>query len=152
MNKVEEPLAIAIAIGNPLTKEFLYQRINNKNIYFPTLIHPSVHIGNNIQIGKGCIICANTILTCDIDIQDFIILNLSCTVGHDAVIQSFCSIMPSVNISGEVIVGKNCFIGTGVQVINQLSIGANTIIGAGALVHKNIPENVTAVGVPAKIK
>lgn len=35
--------------------------------------------------------------------------------------------------------------------IQGVSIGAWTIVGAGAVVTSDLPENVTAVGVPARI-
>jgi serine acetyltransferase len=48
-------------------------------------------------------------------------------------------------------VGECTFIGTGASIINQITIGDNTVIGAGAVVIRDIPSDVTAVGVPAKI-
>jgi len=151
INTIEEPLALVIAIGNPLIKEKILNQITNKNIFFPTLIHPTTIIGNDVKIGTGCIICANNILTCNIELHQFVTLNLACTVGHDTLIQSYTSIMPTVNVSGEVTIEKNVYIGTSAKIINQISIGANSIIGAGAVVTKNIPANATAVGVPAKV-
>lgn len=38
----------------------------------------------------------------------------------------------------------------GAKIINRLQIGKNTIVGAGAVVSKSLPENCTAVGIPAK--
>ena len=105
---------------------------------------------DNVLVGKGCVICANTIITCDIQIKDFVTLNLSCTVGHDTILNEFSSFMPSVNISGEVVIQRCVYIGTGAKIINQLEIGENTIIGAGAVVSKSLPANCTAVGIPAK--
>ena len=105
---------------------------------------------DTVNIGKGCIICAGCILTTDIEIKDFVTLNLMCTVGHDTEIDNDCSFMPSVNISGEVKVNEGVYVGTGAKIINQLEIGNHTIIGAGAVVVKNISANCTAVGVPAK--
>jgi sugar O-acyltransferase (sialic acid O-acetyltransferase NeuD family) len=152
INNINEELAIVVAIGDPKTKKKIIEKINNSNIYFPTLIHPSVIIGNvnSVKIGKGCIITAHCILTTEIVINDFVILNLACTVGHDTNIGEFSSFMPSVNISGEVLIRKNVYVGTGAKIINQLEIGENTIIGAGAVVSKSLPSNCTAVGVPAK--
>jgi sugar O-acyltransferase (sialic acid O-acetyltransferase NeuD family) len=122
------------------------------NVKFPTLIHPSVICSDDfVSIGKGCIICAGTVLTCNIEIQDFVILNLMCTVGHDTIIKHYSSAMPSVNISGEVIIHQGVYIGTGAKIINQLEIGRNTVVGAGAVVSKSLPSNCTAVGIPAKI-
>lgn len=151
LEEVKTPLALAIGVGNPQFKREIVDNINNKLITFPTLIHPNAIISDdNVKIGIGTIICAGTILTCDISLGSFITLNLNCTVGHDTKIGEYCSFMPAVNVSGEVVIEDNVYIGTGAKIINQLSIGQNTIIGAGAVVSKSLPPDCTAVGIPAK--
>jgi sugar O-acyltransferase (sialic acid O-acetyltransferase NeuD family) len=151
LNKYMKKTAVAIALGDPTAREKICSRIHNSKIVYPTLIHPSVIMNNNyVKIGKGTIICAGCILTCNIELRNFIVLNLCCTIGHDSKINNYSSFMPSVNISGEVTVGHNVFVGTGVKIINKINIGANSIIGAGAVVSKSIPSSCTAVGIPAK--
>lgn len=152
VNNFSTDIQVAIAVGTPKTKEEIVRKLNKEQIHFPALIHPSViYNTDSVAIGKGAIICAGSILTCNIEIHDFVILNLMCTVGHDTVIREYSSIMPGVNISGEVLIDKGGYIGTGAKIINQLEIGANTTIGAGAVVSKSIPPNCIAVGVPAKV-
>lgn len=153
LNQYNTELSIAIAIGDPTVKRKVIEKITNPFVNFPLLIHPGVLIGNRKfnKIGKGCIICAGVIITVNITIKDFVILNLSCTVGHDTIIGDYSSFMPSVNISGEVIIESGVYIGTGAKIINQLTIGENTIVGAGAVVCKSLPANCTAVGVPANV-
>ena len=147
-----DSVSVALGLGDPKSKAFVVSQLENSDLNFPTLIHPSVLIGgDNAEFGKGCVICAKTIITCNVEIRDFVTLNLACTVGHDTVLNEFSSFMPSVNISGEVLIEKNVYIGTGAKIINGLKIGENTIIGAGAVVSKSLPSNCTAVGVPAKI-
>lgn len=145
-------LALVIAVGDPLLKKKIREKYNNTNIVFPSIIHPTAILGDEkyIRIGKGCIICAQCILTTNIVLEDFVTLNIMATVGHDTVIKSYSSFMPSVNISGEVVVHELVYVGTGAKIINLTEIGAKTIIGAGAVVAKNIPANCTAVGIPAK--
>lgn len=151
INSLEHELALVVAIGDPKAKRILLNRITNKSVIFPTLIHPNVFVGKDgVSIGKGCIICCSNVITINVIIGDFVILNLMCTVGHDTVIANFSSFMPSVNISGEVNIREGVYVGTGAKIINQLEIGENTIIGAGAVVYKSIPANCTAVGIPAK--
>lgn len=150
LNKWDRPLAIAMAIGTPIIKKKIFEKICNPLISFPTLIHPTVYIGECVSMGSGCIVCANSVITCDIKIGDFVILNLACTVGHDTTIGNYSSFMPTCNISGEVEIGESVYCGTGVKIINQTSIGDNTIVGAGAVVTKLLPADCTAVGVPAK--
>lgn len=151
INTIEENFSIIVAIGDPRTKFAIINKIKNQKVDFPNIIHPNVLISDDfVEIGKGNIICAGCILTCNIQIRDFVILNLMCTVGHDTTISSFSSFMPSVNISGEVLIHERVYVGTGAKIINQLEIGENTIVGAGAVVSKSLPANCTAVGIPAK--
>ncbi len=151
VNKTNDPLCLAIAIGDPVTKKKVIGKITSRNIEYPNLIHPSVIIGkDNVSFGRGNIICAGVIITVDIEIEDFVILNLSCTLGHDTKIKSFSSFMPTVNISGEVVINESVYVGTGAKIINLLEIGENTVVGAGAVVAKSLPANCTAVGIPAK--
>ena len=103
-----------------------------------------------MNIGEGCIICANTIVTVDVTIEKFSIVNLACTIGHDAHLKSYTTLYPTVNVSGFVQIESGVEIGTGSQIIQGVSIGTGAIIGAGSVVVRDIPPHCTAVGVPAK--
>ena len=146
-----ENTSLAIGIGIPEVKQKIIQDLSGKEFDFPLLIHPSAIIGkDNVELGKGTIICGGSILTCNISLGEFVTLNLMVTVGHDSVIKDFSSCMPGVNISGEVILNESVYMGTGAKVINQVEIGESTTVGAGAVVSKNLPSRCTAVGIPAK--
>lgn len=151
LNEYNERLAVVVSIGSPQIKKSIVSKITNKSIQYPSIIHPKASISlDDVTIGRGCIICEGTIITCNIEIKDFVILNLLCTVGHDTIIENYSAFMPSVNISGEVVIREGVYVGTGAKIINQLEIGENTIVGAGAVVSKSLPANCTAVGIPAK--
>jgi sugar O-acyltransferase (sialic acid O-acetyltransferase NeuD family) len=151
LNNWSHSIDLVVAIADPGIKQRIVNKINNPNVLFPVLMHPSVHVrSESVSIGVGSIVCAGCILTVDISVGDHVILNLNCTVGHDSVLGNFSSFMPAVNISGEVTIGNGVYVGTGAQLINQLYVGENTTIGAGAVVSKNLPSDCTAVGVPAK--
>lgn len=153
LNNWPTELGIVISIGNPVVKKSLVNKIHNPQVVYPTLIHPNVILGapELMKIGKGCVICAGNIITTNVTIGDFVILNLACTVGHDTIIGDYGSFMPTCNISGEVLIGEGVYCGTGVKIINQTSIGEYATIGAGAVITKPIPGHCTAVGVPAKV-
>lgn len=141
-----------MALGNPSTKMNVTSQLSTAGIRWATLIHPSVIMGPSryLSIGEGTIICAGNILTIQVAIGRHVILNLGCTVGHDAVIGDYSSFMPSVNISGEVSVGEGVYVGTGAKINNRITIGEGTVIGSGAVVVNDLPAGCTAVGVPAK--
>jgi len=153
LNQWTSDLFLVLAMGIPKTKKYVLGKIHNKKISYPVLIHPSVIMGNRkyLTIGEGSIICAGTIITTNISIGRHVILNLSCTVGHETEIGDFSSFMPTCNISGEVKIGEDNFWGTGAKIINRKVVGRNVVVGAGAVIVKDIPGNVTVAGVPAKV-
>jgi sugar O-acyltransferase (sialic acid O-acetyltransferase NeuD family) len=150
--QIDYNLEVVISIADPMIKKKIYETLNsNSFLSFPSIIHPNVLIGSDdVIVGYGCIICASNIITVNVSIENFVILNLACTVGHDTKIGDYCSFMPSVNISGEVDIENSVYVGTGAKIINLLTIGNSTIVGAGAVVSKSLPEKCTAVGIPAK--
>ena len=117
------------------------------------MIHPSAILGSNkyVIIDEGGVICAGCLVTTNIRIGRHVLLNLACTVGHEANIGDYSAFMPPCNVSGEVRIGNGNFWGTGAKIINRCTVGDNVVIGAGAVVITDIPDNVTAVGVPVKI-
>lgn len=151
LEDLTEETALVIAVGNPKIKKDIIEKISNKNVLFPVLVHPNVLIGNDeVEIGEGSIICAGCIITVNIKVGRHVILNLGCTVGHDTVIGDYSSFMPAVNISGEVVIEEGVYVGTAATIINQATIGAGTIVGMGAVVTKSLPADCTAVGMPAQ--
>lgn len=140
-----------IAIGNSKIRQKVAERLTDyKIIQFATLIAPDVRIGTNSIVGEGTMICMGSIITVDVKIGNHNIINLDCTVGHDVVFNDYVTLYPSVNISGGVIVEKATEIGTGSHVIQGVRIGRGSIIGAGSTVIRDIEDEVTAVGSPAK--
>lgn len=147
----QEPLAVVCAIGAASVRKKLTDKlVENHRLTFPNLIDPSVKISDLIVMGKGNILCAEAILTVNIVIEDFVVVNLDCTVGHDARLCSWVTLYPSVNVSGGVEIGPETEIGTGTNIIQGRTVGSHTIIGAGSVVVRDIPKNCTAVGVPCR--
>lgn len=136
------------AVGSSKIRKKIISKL--ENCKFATLIDPSAIISNLVEIGEGSIICAGNIVTVNVSIGKHNIINLDCTVGHDAVLDDFVTLYPSVNVSGITSIGECVELGTGTQIIQGKSVGKNTIVGAGSVIVKDLPKNCTAVGVPAK--
>lgn len=148
---MDREIYAACAIGAASVRKQVIDRIkNNPWIQYPVLIDPSAKMSHRIEVGKGSIICAGNILTVNIHIGDFVIINLDCTVGHDAVLEDYVTVYPSVNISGSTHVGTTTELGTGAAIIQGINIGSEVHLGAGAVAVKDIPDRCTAVGCPAR--
>jgi len=75
-------------------------------------------------------------------IEDYVQIGSHCSIYSVSTID---------NKEGEVILKKNCRIGSHSVIMPGVTVGENSIIGAFSFVNKDIPENVVAVGVPAKV-
>ena len=145
-----DTVAVAFGIGSPAIKRRLALALADHDVSFPALRHPSVIAGDRVSLGRGVILCAGSIITVDVAINDFAAVNLACTVGHDAIVGAYATVAPGVLISGNVTVGEGADVGTGTRIIQGVDVGAWSIVGAGAVVARAIPANTTAVGIPAK--
>lgn len=146
----KQKLFVINAVGHGNTRKKVNERLKSSKNIFATLVHPTVIKSSTVTIGEGSIICAGNIITTNVSIGQHVIINLSCTVGHDDVLSDYVTILPGSNISGFVNLFDGVTIGTGTKVIQNLSIGENTMVGAGSTVVKDLPANCTAVGTPAK--
>lgn len=148
LKEQEDEIYVVCAIASSKVRRAVIKTL--EGVKFATLIDPSVIMSNRINISEGCIICAGTILTIDFIIGSHVIINVDCTIGHDAVLKNFVTLYPGVSISGNTILGECVELGTGSRIIQGLRVGDGTIVGAGAVVVKELPRECTAVGCPAK--
>lgn len=75
-------------------------------------------------------------------------------IEDEVQIGSHCSIYSVStidNTKGKVILRMNCCIGSHTTILPGITIGENSIIGAHSMVSNNIPPNVIAYGIPAKV-
>ena len=140
---------VVCCVADASVRKMLVERV--KSNPFATLVDPSAIVSAEVEIGDGSVICAGVVITVDISIGKHNIIDVNSTVGHDAVLEDFVTLYPSVNVSGNTLIKSGVELGTGTQVLQGLSIGKNAIVGAGAVVIRDLPDNCTAVGVPAKV-
>ena len=95
-------------------------------------------LGSNTDIGSFSYINA----LYGVDIKDNVQIGSHCSVYSISTID---------DTFGKVTLKQNCRIGSHSTILPGVSVGKNSIIGAHSLVNKDIPDNVVAFGVPAKV-
>lgn len=131
-----------------LMSELTGQGIDESFGMFPPF---STDCGRNIHIGKNVFINAG----CKFQDQGGIYIDDGALIGHNAVLATINHIEDPDFRGGMIFqpvhIGKNVWLGANVTILPGVSIGDGAIIAAGAVVTKDVPENVIAAGVPAKV-
>jgi sugar O-acyltransferase (sialic acid O-acetyltransferase NeuD family) len=122
-----------------------------ERLEWPNLLHPSViWAPDAVAFGRGNVVCAGAILTTDIRIGSFTVINRSVNISHDVEIGDWSVINPGAQVSGDVRIGRGCLVGAGAVILQGRRIGDEAIVGAGAVVARDVAAGETVVGVPAR--
>ena len=141
---------VIVALGDNHQRRELTLTLRQSGFNPVTLIHPAANVARSARIGMGSVVLAQAVVQADAQVGAATIINTAATVDHDCVISDGVHLSPGVHLGGEVTVGDSSWLGIGAVVVNRVNIGRNVVIGAGASVLDDIPDNVTAVGVPAR--
>jgi sugar O-acyltransferase (sialic acid O-acetyltransferase NeuD family) len=145
------PGGLVLGIGANRVRKAIAERLGQTaDVPWSTAIHPGATVASSVRIGSGVVIVAGAVVNVDSVLGDHVIVNTAATVDHDCVIGSYAHLAPGTNLAGGVAIGDGTLVGVGAAVIPLVSIGRWTTIGAGAVVTEDIPDDVTAKGIPAR--
>ncbi|MCJ7856594.1 serine O-acetyltransferase [Lachnospiraceae bacterium NSJ-143] len=99
-------------------------------------IHPGAKIGRGFFIDHGM----------------GVVIGETCEIGNNVLLYQGVTLGGTGKDTGKrhPTIGNNVMIGSGAKVLGPIKVGNNVKIGSGSVVLKDVPDNVTAVGVPAR--
>ena len=139
-----------ISIGSAEIRRKIVESIDVKK--YPVAMHPTAVVSPRAKIGEGTVVMQGAIIQTCVEIGKHCIINTGASVDHECRIGDYVHIAPHATLSGDVEVGDGTWIGAGSVVKQCIRIGRNCMIGAGAIVVKDVPDGVTIIGVPGKIR
>lgn len=138
-----------IAIGSNAVRRKILLRYPSTR--WRSLVHPHAVVDESVTLGDGSVIFAGVVVQPDARIGRHCILNTGCTVDHDCSLGNFVHVAPGSNLAGAVALDEGVFCGIGSAVTPTRRVGAWSVVGAGGVVVYDLPRDVTAVGVPARV-
>ncbi|MSN98920.1 acetyltransferase [Bacillus paralicheniformis] len=139
-----------LAVGQNGIRKRLYERLGLPLDRYAVLIHPSAVISGSARIQNGAVVMASSVIQADAHIGIHTIVNTGAIVEHDNRIGDYVHLSPGTVLTGGVTVMEGAHLGAGTAVIPGKTIGRWSVTGAGSSVIHDIPDDCTAVGVPAR--
>jgi len=152
-NYAPDAVELANGIGSvalPEKRKAIYMKFKNAGYSFARVVHPSVIVMEDVQLGEGVQIMAGAIVQTGCAIGNNTIINTGAVVDHDCIIGAHVHIAPGAVLSGGVVIGEMSHIGTAVTIIQGIKIAERVVVGAGAVIIKNITPGKKVAGNPAK--
>lgn len=140
-----------VALGPNRLRARLGQQVRELGYELVNAVSPAAVVSPSARLGAGVAVMAGAVINAEASIGDLAIVNTGATVDHDCSIGAAVHLAPQCALAGNVSVGDGTFLGVGCKVIPGIEIGAHSTIGAGTVVIGQVPSNVTAVGVPARV-
>lgn len=151
LDQEEEKVGVIIGIAHPQKKKSVVQRINFDKVLAPSLVSKNAWISKDTIIGNGVIIYPGVAVNYGCMIEDHVLLNMNCAIGHNCTISKFATIAPGVSTGGYTYIEECVSMGINAATKQNIHIGKGAIVGGLSMVVKDLPPDVTGVGVPVKI-
>ena len=143
---------VVIAVGEPFARWKMREKIQRMECKLAEpIIHPSCKVSRDATIQNGTVVSYGNCISFNSQIGENVYIQPSGGIGHDAYIGDNSVISAGVRVAGHTKIGRNVYIGLMVPIRDRVSIGEGSIVSMGSVVQRDIPENVIAMGNPARV-
>ena len=143
---------LVIAIGENEVRREVFLKVASREECLQPAVHPRATLAAGVAVGAGTVAAAGVVVNPGSTLGTNCILNTACTIDHHNHLADYVHIAPGAHLGGNVCVGEGSLVGIAAVIRPGCSIGSWTVVGAGAVVVKDLPDRVVAVGVPARIR
>jgi sugar O-acyltransferase (sialic acid O-acetyltransferase NeuD family) len=144
--------AVIVAFGDNEGRRAITERLLAAGERLATAIHPRACVAPSASIGEGSMISAGAVISPRAIIGRGVIVNTNASIDHDTVVEDFAHVSAGATVGARCRIGAESLIALGASVISGATVGERTIVGSGAAVVADIPDDVVAFGVPARIR
>jgi sugar O-acyltransferase (sialic acid O-acetyltransferase NeuD family) len=137
-------------LGDPAVRLRVCGDLKARGARFVTVVHPSVILALNVTIGEGCVLSPNVVVSANAVIENFVLVNIAASIGHDTRIGEGATVSCHCDVMGYAQIGRECFLGSHAAILPRKKVGDRAVVGAGSTVVRNVAAATTVMGVPAQ--
>lgn len=131
-------------------REKTYARLQACGANIATVVAPTAYVSKHALLGAGTVVLHHATVNAGAVIGQNNIINTGSNVEHDVHTGNHCHIATHAVVNGDCKLGNGIFIGSNSTLAQGTRITDHVVIGAGTVVYKNILEEGTYAGNPAK--
>jgi len=143
---------VALGIGDNAARRRISEKCLGAGVELVTAVHSSAVVASSAQLSPGVVVMATAVVNPDAHIGTGAIINTAAIVEHDCRVGDFAHLSPNASMGGGARLGSLSWLGIGATIIHGVTVGSGTMIAAGAVVVSDIPDQVVAMGIPARVR
>lgn len=117
---------------------------------YHTFVHPNAVVSRSVQLGKGCVVLAGSVIMPNAVLGDFNSVLSCCTIGHDTVLGDHNLFATHVAMGSGCRIGDRNFFGMNCTINTRAVIGDDCFVGMASNVIRDLPSSSKVKGNPAK--
>lgn len=142
---------LILAFGSNSARRRIGAELVEQSFALASAAHPRSTVAPDVRMGAGTIVMAGAVVNPNVSLGENVIVNTCASIDHDCVLGDAVHVSPGAHLAGGVRIGDEAWLGLGALVVDGRAVGARTIVGAGAVVTRDLPADVVAYGVPARV-
>lgn len=139
---------VVVCIGHNAARADIVDMLS---VDFATVVHPRASVAPDVVVGEGTVVLHGAFVLPGTTAGRHAIVNTMSVTGPDCELGDFVHVSPQATLGEGVRIGTGTHVGARAVIANGVRIGDWCTIGAGAVVERDVPEDTTVVGNPARI-
>ena len=138
-------------LGTGKVRTVLGDRLFARGAHMGTIVSPAGSYASDVTTSSGSIFLGMCSISSEVQIGRFVLIQGFACIGHDVTLADGVTVSSHAFVGGGATIGRNTTVHPHATILPYVKIGSNVVIGAGSVVLRDVADNVTVFGNPAKV-